>query len=291
MFFDEIKKGFPKNDTQIIETLAVLHSNEGMKLFTSKEIDGYILDLENHMSKIGFLDNRALRNANSQIDRMIINETALLLSEHRNQSAGDIVVKEGAQIIMGWMFPRSNNLVKGLYNYAAESANKMIIQSRRGERGYDLYKDMVFQPLFKTGLSDKSQGVVEEAIGVLNPALKDLLKKDNKDAATVSLLRYIKTIGTLGLNDFNKINSKMKNDEIYQKTNGKFKENIIKDIAKNKVDIIREVTDKEGIESDAKERGAYKSRVLPGIDSTEVKSKLPSYMNKKDLKINERSIE
>ena len=291
MFFDEIKKGFPKNDTQIIETLAVLHSNEGMKLFTSEEIDGYILDLENHMSKIGFLDNRALRNANSQIDRMIINETALLLSEHRNQSAGDIVVKEGAQIIMGWMFPRSNNLVKGLYNYAAESANKMIIQSRRGERGYDLYKDMVFQPLFKTGLSDKSQGVVEEAIGVLNPALKDLLKKDNKDAATVSLLRYIKTIGTLGLNDFNKINSKMKNDEIYQKTNGKFKENIIKDIAKSKVDIIREVTDKEGIESDAKERGAYKSRVLPGIDSTEVKSKLPSYMNKKDLKINGRSIE
>jgi len=291
MFFDEIKGGFPKDDTQIIETLAILHSNEGAKLFTSEEVDGYILDIENHMSKIGFLDNRALRNANSQIDRMIINETALLLSDHRNQSAEDIIVKEGAQLLMGLMFPRSNNIIKGGYNYLAESANKMMIQSRRGERGYDLYKDMIFQPIVKTGLSDKSQGVVKEAIGVLNPALKDLLKKDNEDAATVSMLRYIKTIGTLGLNDFNKINSKMKNDEIYQKTNGKFKENIIKDIAKDKVDIIREVTDKEGIESDAKERGVYKSRVLPGIDSTEVKSKLPSYMDKKDLKINGRSIE
>ena len=105
------------------------------------------------------------------------------------------------------------------------------------------------------------------------------------------MLRYIKTIGTIGLNDFNKINSKMKNDEIYQKTNGKFKKNIIDEIAKDKVDIIRSVTDKEGIESDAKERGTYKSRVLPGIDSTEVKSNLPSYMDKKDLKINGRSVE
>jgi hypothetical protein len=293
MFFDEIKAGFPKDDTQIIETLAVLHSNEGAKLFTSDEVDGYILDLENHMSKIGFLDNRALRGANSQIDRMIINETALLLSDHRNQSAGDIIVKEGAQLLMGLMFPRSNNLVKGSYNYAAESANKMMIQSRKGERGYDIYKDMVFQPIVKTGLSDKkgNQEVVKEVIGILNPALKDLLKKDNADAATVSMLRYIKTIGTIGLNDFNKINSKMKNDEIYQKTNGKFRKNIINEIAKDKVDIIRSVTDKEGIESDVKEKGAYKSRVLPGIDSTEVKSNLPSYMDKKDLKINGRSVE
>ena len=293
MFFDEIKRGFPKDDTQIIETLAVLHSNEGAKLFTSNEVDEYILDLENHMSKIGFLDNRALRDANSQIDRMIINETALLLSDHRNESAGDIVVKEGAQLLMGLMFPRSNNIVKGSYNYLAESANKMMTQSRRGERGYDIYKDMIFQPIVKTGLSDKkgNQEVVKEAIGVLNPALKDLLKKDNADAATVSMLRYIKTIGTIGLNDFNKINSKMKNDEIYQKTNGKFKKNIINEIAKDKVDIIRSVTDKEGVESDAKEKGTYKSRVLPGIDSTEVKSNLPSYMNKKDLKINGRSVE
>lgn len=293
MFFDEIKRGFPKDDTQIIETLAVLHSNEGAKLFTSDEVDGYILDLENHMSKIGFLDNRALRDANSQIDRMIVNETALLLSDHRNESADDIVIKEGAQLLMGLMFPRSNNIIKGSYNYLAESANKSIIQSRRGERGYDLYKDMMFQPISKIGLVNEkwSKGLVEEAVGVLNPALKDLLKKNNKDAATVSLLRYIKTIGTIGLNDFNKINSKMKNDEIYQKTNGKFKKNIIDEIAKDKVDIIRSVTDKEGIEKDAKERGAYKSRVLPGIDSTEVKSNLPSYMDKKDLKINGRSVE
>jgi hypothetical protein len=291
MFFDEMKKGFPKKDDEIIRAFAIMHSNEGSKLFTREEVDGYILDLENHMSKIGFLDKRALRSANSQIDRMIVNETALLLSDHRNSSASDIIVEEGAKLLMGLMFPRSNNIVKGGYNYLAEGANKMIIQSRRGDRGYDLYKDMIFQPIIKSGLSDKSQGIVKEAIQVLNPALKDLLKKDNADASTVSMLRYIKTIGTLGLNDFNKINSKMKNDEIYQKTNGKFKENIIKDIAKNKVDIIREVTDKEGIESDAKERGAYKSRVLPGIDSTEVKSKLPSYMNKKDLKINGRSIE
>lgn len=293
MFFDEIKRGFPKDDTQIIETLAVLHSNEGAKLFTSDEVDGYILDLENHMSKIGFLDNRALRDANSQIDRMIVNETALLLSDHRNESADDIVIKEGAQLLMGLMFPRSNNIIKGSYNYLAESANKAIIQSRRGERGYDLYKDMMFQPISKIGLVNEkwSKGLVEEAVGVLNPALKDLLKKNNKDATTVSLLRYIKTIGTIGLNDFNKINSKMKNDEIYQKTNGKFKKNIIDEIAKDKVDIIRSVTDKEGIEKDAKERGAYKSRVLPGIDSTEVKSNLPSYMDKKDLKINGRSVE
>jgi hypothetical protein len=291
MFFDEIKKGFPKKDDEIIRAFAIMHSNEGSKLFTREEVDGYILDLENHMSKIGFLDKRALRSANSQIDRMIVNETALLLSDHRNSSASDIIVEEGAKLLMGLMFPRSNNIVKGGYNYLAEGANKMIIQSRRGDRGYDLYKDMIFQPIVKTGLSDKSQGVVKEAIQVLNPALKDLLKKDNADASTVSMLRYIKIIGTLGLNDFNKINSKMKNDEIYQKTNGKFKENIVKDIAKDKVDIIREVTDKEGIESDAKERGTYKSRVLPGIDSTEVKSKLPSYMNKKDLKINGRSIE
>lgn len=293
MFFDEIKRGFPKDDTQIIETLAVLHSNEGAKLFTSDEVDGYILDLENHMSKIGFLDNRALRDANSQIDRMIVNETALLLSDHRNESADDIVIKEGAQLLMGLMFPRSNNIIKGSYNYLAESANKAIIQSRRGERGYDLYKDMMFQPISKIGLVNEkwSKGLVEEAVGVLNPAIKDLLKKNNKDAATVSLLRYIKTIGTIGLNDFNKINSKMKNDEIYQKTNGKFKKNIIDEIAKDKVDIIRSVTDKEGVESDAKERGTYKSRVLPGIDSTEVKSNLPSYMDKKDLKINGRSVE
>lgn len=293
MFFDEIKRGFPKDDTQIIETLAVLYSNEGAKLFTSDEVDGYTLDLENHMSKIGFLDNRALRDANSQIDRMIVNETALLLSDYRNESAGDIVVKEGAQLLMGLMFPRSNNIIKGGYNYLAESANKMITQSRRGERGYDLYKDMMFQPISKIGLVDEkwSKGLVEEAVGVLNPAIKDLLKKDNKDAATVSLLRYIKTIGTIGLNDFNKINSKMKNDEIYQKTNGRFKKNIIDEIAKDKVDIIRSVIDKEGIESDAKERGSYKSRVLPGIDSTEVKSNLPSYMDKKDLKINGRSLE
>jgi hypothetical protein len=169
----------------------------------------------------------------------------------------------------------------------------MMTQSRRGERGYDIYKDMIFQPIVKTGLSDKkgNQEIVKEAIGVLNPALKDLLKKDNADAATVSMLRYIKIIGTIGLNDFNKINSKMKNDEIYQNTNGKFKNNIINEIAKDKVDIIREVTDKEGVESDAKEIGTYKSRVLPGIDSTEVKSNLPSYMNKKDLKINGRSVE
>lgn len=293
MFFDEIKRGFPKDDTQIIETLAVLYSNEGAKLFTSDEVDGYTLDLENHMSKIGFLDNRALRDANSQIDRMIVNETALLLSDYRNESAGDIVVKEGAQLLMGLMFPRSNNIIKGSYNYLAESANKMITQSRRGERGYDLYKDMIFQPIVKIGLVDEkwSKGLVEEAVGVLNPAIKDLLKKDNKDAATVSLLRYIKTIGTIGLNDFNKINSKMKNDEIYQKTNGKFKKNIIDEIAKDKVDIIRSVIDKEGVEKDAKERGLYKSRVLPGIDSTEVKSNLPSYMDKKDLKINGRSVE
>lgn len=293
MFFDEIKRGFPKDDTQIIETLAVLYSNEGAKLFTSDEVDGYTLDLENHMSKIGFLDNRALRDANSQIDRMIVNETALLLSDYRNESAGDIVVKEGAQLLMGLMFPRSNNIIKGSYNYIAESANKMITQSRRGERGYDLYKDMMFQPISKIGLVDEkwSKGLVEEAVGVLNPAIKDLLKKDNKDAATVSLLRYIKTIGTIGLNDFNKINSKMKNDEIYQKTNGRFKKNIIDEIAKDKVDIIRSVIDKEGIESDAKERGSYKSRVLPGVDSTEVKSNLPSYMDKKDLKINGRSVE
>lgn len=293
MFFDEIKRGFPKDDTQIIETLAVLYSNEGAKLFTSDEVDGYTLDLENHMSKIGFLDNRALRDANSQIDRMIVNETALLLSDYRNESAGDIVIKEGAQLLMGLMFPRSNNIIKGSYNYLAESANKMITQSRRGERGYDLYKDMMFQPISKIGLVDEkwSKGLVEEAVGVLNPAIKDLLKKDNKDAATVSLLRYIKTIGTIGLNDFNKINSKMKNDEIYQKTNGKFKKNIIDEIAKDKVDIIRSVIDKEGVEKDAKERGLYKSRVLPGIDSTEVKSNLPSYMDKKDLKINGRSVE
>lgn len=293
VFFDEIKRGFPKTDAEIINAFAIMHSSEGAKLFTTSEVDGYILDLENHMAKIGFLDNRALRNANSQIDRMIINETALLLSDYRNESADDIVIKEGAQIVMGWMFPRSNNLVKGLYNYGAEAANKAIIQSRRGDRGYDLYKDMVFQPMIKNGLVDDkfSKGLVEESIGALNPAIKDLLKKGNKDAETVSLLRYIKTVGTLGLNDFNKINSKMKNDLIYQKTNGRFKENIVKDIAKDKVDIIREVTDKEGIEKDMKERESYKSRVLPGIKSTEVKSKLPSYMNKKDLKINGRSVE
>jgi hypothetical protein len=293
IFFDEIKRGFPKTDTEIINAFAIMHSGEGTKLFTTSEVDGYVLDLENHMAKIGFLDKRDLRGSNSQIDRMIINETALLLSDHRNESASDIAIKEGAQLLMGLMFPRSNNIVKGGYNYLAEGANKMMIQSRRGDRGYDIYKDMIFQPIVKTGLSDKTgtPEAVKEIIGVLNPALKDLLKKDNADASTVSMLRYIKTVGTLGLNDFNKINSKMKNDLIYQNTAGKFKENIVKDIAKNKVDIIREVTDKEGIEKDIKERGTYKSRVLPGIKSTEVKSKLPSYMDKKDLKINGRSIE
>lgn len=293
VFFDEIKRGFPKTDTEIINAFAIMHSSEGAKLFTTSEVDGYILDLENHMAKIGFLDKRDLRNANSQIDRMIINETALLLSDYRNESASEIAIKEGAQLLMGLMFPRSNNIVKGGYNYVAEGANKMMIQSRRGDRGYDIYKDMIFQPIVKTGLSDKTgtPEAVKEIIGVLNPALKDLLKKDNADAATVSMLRYIKTVGTLGLNDFNKINSKMKNDLIYQNTTGKFKENIIKDIAKDKVDIIREVTDKEGVEKDMKEREAYKSRVLPGIKYTEVKSKLPSYMNKKDLKINGRSVE
>ena len=293
VFFDDIKNGFPKTDQEIINALAIMHSEEGAKLFTSEDVDGYILDIENHMAKIGFLDKRALRSADSQIDRMIINETATLLSEHRNSSVSDIVVEEGAQILMGLMFPRSNNIIKGSYNYLAEGANKMMIQSRRGDRGYDLYKDMIFQPIIKSGLSDKT-GTAEatkEIIGILNPALKDLLKKDNADAATVSMLRYIKTIGTIGLNDFNKINSKMKNDNLYQKTNGRFKENIINDIAKDKVDIIRGVTDKEGLEEDLKNKEAYKSRVLPGLESTEVKSKLPSYMDKKDLKINGRSVE
>jgi hypothetical protein len=293
VFFDDIKNGFPKTDQEIINALAIMHSEEGAKLFTSEEVDGYILDIENHMAKIGFLDKRALRSAESQIDRIIINETAMLLSEHRNSSASDIVVEEGAKLLMGLMFPRSNNLIKGSYNYLAEGANKMMIQSRRGDRGYDVYKDMIFQPIIKSGLSDKTgtAGATKEIIGILNPALKDLLKKDNADAATVSMLRYIKTIGTIGLNDFNKINSKMKNDNIYQKTNGRFKENIINDIAKDKVDIIRGVTDKEGLEEDLKNKEAYKSRVLPGIKSTEVKSKLPSYMDKKDLKINGRSVE
>jgi hypothetical protein len=293
VFFDDIKNGFPKTDQEIINALAIMHSDEGAKLFTSEEVDGYILDIENHMAKIGFLDKRALRSADSQIDRMIINETATLLSEHRNSSVSDIVVEEGAQILMGLMFPRSNNLIKGSYNYLTEGANKMMIQSRRGDRGYDLYKDMIFQPVVKYGLLDKSDNIdiIGDSFGILNPALKDLAKRDNKDAATVSLLRYIKTIGTIGLNDFNKINSKMKNDNIYQKTNGRFKENIINDIAKDKVDIIRGVTDKEGLEKDLKDKEAYKSRVLPGLESTEVKSKLPSYMDKKDLKINGRSVE
>jgi hypothetical protein len=293
VFFDDIKNGFPKTDQEIINALAIMHSEEGVKLFTSEEVDGYILDIENHMAKIGFLDKRALRSADSQIDRMIINETAMLLSEHRNSSVSDIVVEEGAKLLMGLMFPRSNNLIKGSYNYLAEGANKMMIQSRRGDRGYDLYKDMIFQPVVKYGLLDKSDNIdiIGDSFGILNPALKDLAKRDNKDAATVSLLRYIKTVGTIGLNDFNKINSKMKDDKVYQKTNGRFKENIINDIAKDKVDIIRGVTDKEGLEEDLKNKEAYKSRVLPGLESTEVKSKLPSYMDKKDLKINGRSVE
>ena len=285
VFFSDMDKGFGKSDDEIVGVLGLLNSQQGYKLFTEDEIDSYILKIEKYMADTNFLSNRATRDSSKQIDKLIVTKTASILSDYRsNKSIGDIATTEGLKLFMGMMLSRSNNFQKASYNFAAEFANKQMIQSRRGERGYDAFKDNVFQTPIKAGLTDKDiyKQLTQDAFNILFPALTKVDKYMYTDYAIPDLIRFT-PLGVLGVNDFSKIDSKMKNDVIYQNTNGKYRENIIKDMKESKIDILRS---KEDIEKDSTDNKFRKSRVIPGVKETQLKSRFPSYKEGKDLKVN-----
>lgn len=285
VFFSDMDKGFGKSDDEIIGVLGLLNSQQGYKLFTQDQIDSYTLKLEKYMSDTKFLSNRAIRESNKQIDRLIITKTASILSDYRsNKSIGDITTTEGLKLFMGMMLSRSNNFTKAAYNYAAELSNKQLIQARRGERGYDAFKDNVFQTPVKAGLTEKAskQQLTQDVFNILFPALTKMDRYMATDYAVPDLVRFT-PLGILGVNDFSKIDSKMRNDVIYQNTNGKYRENIIKDIEESKIDILRS---KEDVEKDSTDNQFRKSRVIPGVKETQLKSRFPSYKEGKDLKVN-----
>jgi hypothetical protein len=285
VFFSDMDKGFGKSDDEIIGVLGLLNSQQGYKLFTQDQIDSYTLKIEKYMSDTKFLSNRATRESNKQIDRLIITKTASILSDYRgNKSIGEITTTEGLKLFMGMMFSRSNNFTKAAYNYTAELANKQMVQSKRGERGYDAFKDNVFQTPVKAGLTEKAtkQQLTQDVFNILFPALTKMDRYMATDYAIPDLVRFT-PLGILGVNDFSKIDSKMRNDVIYQNTNGKYKENIIKDIEEAKIDILRS---KEDVEKDSTDNQFRKSRVIPGIKETQLKSRFPSYKEEKDLKVN-----
>jgi hypothetical protein len=285
VFFSDIDKGFGKSDDEIVDVLGLLNSQQGYKLFTEDEIDSYILKIEKYMADTNFLSNRATRESSKQIDKLIVTKAASILSDYRsNKSAEEVTTTEGLKLFMGMMFSRSNNFTKASYNFAAELANKQMIQSRRGERGYDAFKDNVFQTPIKAGLTKVAikKQLTQDAFNILFPALTKMDKYMYTDYAVPDLVRFT-PLGILGVNDFSKIDSKMKNDVIYQNTNGKYRDNIIKDIKETKIDILRS---KENIEKDSVDNQFRKSRVIPGVKETKLKSRLPSYKEGKDLKVN-----
>ncbi|QMP87027.1 structural protein [Flavobacterium phage vB_FspP_elemoD_13-5B] len=285
VFFSDIDKGFGKSDDEIVGVLGLLNSQQGYKLFTEDEIDSYILKIEKYMADTNFLSNRATRESSKQIDKLIVTKAASILSDYRsNKSAEEVTTTEGLKLFMGMMFSRSNNFTKASYNFAAEFANKQMIQSRRGERGYDAFKDNVFQTPIKAGLTKVAikKQLTQDAFNILFPALTKMDKYMYTDYAVPDLVRFT-PLGILGVNDFSKIDSKMKNDVIYQNTNGKYRDNIIKDIKETKIDILRS---KENIEKDSIDNQFRKSRVIPGVKETKLKSRLPSYKEGKDLKVN-----
>ena len=284
-FFTDIDNGFGKSGEDIIEVLGILNSEQGYKMFTQEEIDGNILKVEEYMSKIDFLNNRAIRESGGAIDRLLITKVASTLSDYRtNASLEDTSVTEGLKILMGMMFSRSNNFGKAAANYSAEFANKLITESKRGERGYDVYKDGIFQSPVKYKLKEDAS-LIDDAVNVLFPVFQKFDKYRYSDYSLPDLIRFT-PMGILGVNDLAKINSKMKNDVIYQETNGKYKENILKDISKTKIDILR---DKKKVEQDRLDEQFKKSRVIPGVKETKLKSRFPSYNENKDLKVNGRS--
>ncbi|QMP84983.1 structural protein [Flavobacterium phage vB_FspP_elemoB_14-3B] len=285
VFFSDMDKGFGKSDDEIVGVLGLLNSQQGYKLFTEDEIDSYILKIEKYMADTNFLSNRATRESSKQIDKLIVTKAASILSDYRsNKSAEEVTTTEGLKLFMGMMFSRSNNFTKASYNFAAEFANKQMIQSRRGERGYDAFKDNVFQTPIKAGLTKVAikKQLTQDAFNILFPALTKMDKYMYTDYAVPDLVRFT-PLGILGVNDFSKIDSKMKNDVIYQNTNGKYRDNIIKDIKETKIDILRS---KENIEKDSIDNQFRKSRVIPGVKETKLKSRLPSYKEGKDLKVN-----
>ena len=284
-FFTDIENGFGKSGEDIIEVLGILNSEQGYKMFTQEEIDRNILKVEEYMSKIDFLNNRAVRESGGAIDRLLITKVASTLSDYRTDaSAEDTSVTEGLKLLMGMMFSRSNNFGKAAANYSAEFANKLITESKRGERGYDVYKDGIFQSPVKYKLKEDAS-LIDDAVNVLFPVFQKFDKYRYSDYSLPDLIRFT-PIGILGVNDLAKINSKMKNDVIYQETNGKYKENILKDISKTKIDILR---DKKKVEQERIDEQFKKSRVISGVKETKLKSRFPSYNKNKDLKVNGRS--
>jgi len=284
-FFTDIDNGFGKSGEDIIEVLGILNSEQGYKMFTQEEIDGNILKVEEYMSKIDFLNNRAIRESGGAIDRLLITKVASTLSDYRTDTSLESVRNtEGLKLLMGMMFSRSNNFGKAAANYSAEFANKLITESKRGERGYDVYKDGIFQSPVKYKLKEDAS-LIDDAVNVLFPVFQKFDKYRYSDYSLPDLIRFT-PMGILGVNDLAKINSKMKNDVIYQETNGKYKENILKDISKTKIDILR---DKKKVEQDRLDEQFKKSRVIPGVKETKLKSRFPSYNENKDLKVNGRS--
>lgn len=284
-FFTDIDNGFGKSGEDIIEVLGILNSEQGYKMFTQEEIDENILKVEEYMSRIDFLNNRAIRESGGAIDRLLITKVASTLSDYRTDaSLEDTSVTEGLKLLMGMMFSRSNNFGKAAANYSAEFANKLITESKRGERGYDVYKDGIFQSPVKYKLKEDAS-LIDDAVNVLFPVFQKFDKYRYSDYSLPDLIRFT-PMGILGVNDLAKINSKMKNDVIYQETNGKYKENILKDISKTKIDILR---DKKKVEQDRLDEQFKKSRVIPGVKETKLKSRFPSYNENKDLKVNGRS--
>lgn len=284
-FFTDIDNGFGKSGEDIIEVLGILNSEQGYKMFTQEEIDENILKVEEYMSKIDFLNNRAIRESGGAIDRLLITKVASTLSDYRTDTSLESVRNtEGLKLLMGMMFSRSNNFGKAAANYSAEFANKLITESKRGERGYDVYKDGIFQSPVKYKLKEDAS-LIDDAVNVLFPVFQKFDKYRYSDYSLPDLIRFT-PMGILGVNDLAKINSKMKNDVIYQETNGKYKENILKDISKTKIDILR---DKKKVEQDRLDEQFKKSRVIPGVKETKLKSRFPSYKENKDLKVNGRS--
>ena len=285
VFFSDMDNGFGKSDNEIIGVLGLLNSQQGYKLFTEEEIDSYILKLEKYMSETNFLSNRAIRESSGQIDRLIVTKTASILSDYRsNKSAEEVTTTEGLKLFMGMMFSRSNNFTKAAYNFTAELANKQMVQSRRGDRGYDAFKDNVFQTPIKAGLTEVAikKQLTKDVFNILFPAINKMDRYSTTDHSIPDLVRFT-PLGILGANDFAKIDSEMRNDVIYQNTNGKYKENIIKDIKETKIDILR---DEDKVKKDSADSKFKKSRVIPAINQTKLKSKFPSYKYGKDLKVN-----
>ena len=238
-------------DKEVVELLATIHSEKGRMLFDSEEDRADVIsEIEDYLVKTQFFNKQVMIENFKYIDNQIVRNLSTIVSDYRNNTIEDDLVKEGLSFVSDLLLSRSNNMLKGGYNYLAEMGNKYKIQSEQGDRGYSYYKDQVFNPLFSYGLNkefDKVQkkDIVFDALKVLNPTLGSSLSNDNFDLKTTSLMRLLRTTGTFGFNDFAKIKTRAENDVIYNSLRGKFTKNIVKDFSDAKLFMTKEEKEKK----------------------------------------------